>query len=283
MTAPRALAAACAVVAALAAGGCGGDPAPTAQAPAQESPEHIHGLGVDPADGSLFIATHTGLWRAPAGRPQARPVGESRQDVMGFTVVGPGRFLGSGHPGVTQDLPPLLGLIASQDAGRSWTSVSLLGEADFHVLRARGGRVYGFDATNGRLMASADDGRSWRVLSAPGPLIDLAIDPADVDRLVASTEEGLHRSTDGGNTWRPLGQDVGLLAWPSRAALYLVGADGRVQRSPDGGRTLRPVGRAGGPPAAFTSHGEELLVALDDSTVERSVDGGRTWQVRAAP
>jgi hypothetical protein len=239
------------VALALSVAGCGGDPAPSAQVPAEPSAAHVHGLGVDPADESLFIATHSGLWRAPADSQKASPVGKSRQDVMGFTVVGPNRFLGSGHPDLTQDLPPLLGLISSTNGGRSWKPVSLLGEADFHVLRYRPGRIYGYDATNGRLMASADDGGSWRELSPPGSVLDLAIDPEDVEGLVVTTEDGLHRSTDGGNTWRPLGSDVGLLAWPAQDALFLADGEGRVHRSGDGGRTLKAVGRAGGQPAAF--------------------------------
>jgi hypothetical protein len=73
----------------------------------------------------------------PNGKKTAERVGDSYQDTMGFTVVGPNRFLGSGHP-ATDDLPPLLGLIESTDAGKTWEHVSLLGEADSHVLRSAG-------------------------------------------------------------------------------------------------------------------------------------------------
>jgi hypothetical protein len=34
---------------------------------ADPGPVHVHGLGVNPADGALFIATHTGLYRVDAG------------------------------------------------------------------------------------------------------------------------------------------------------------------------------------------------------------------------
>jgi hypothetical protein len=83
--------------------------------------QHIHGLGIKPADGALMIATHSGLFRAAKGAQTAEPVGDRRQDTMGFTVVGPNRFLGSGHPDPRDDLPPLLGLIRSDDGGRKWT------------------------------------------------------------------------------------------------------------------------------------------------------------------
>jgi hypothetical protein len=50
-------------------------------------PVHVHGLGVNPSDGALFIATHTGLFRAADGDGTAVRVGGSFQDTMGFTVV----------------------------------------------------------------------------------------------------------------------------------------------------------------------------------------------------
>ncbi|MBW3550306.1 MAG: alanine:cation symporter family protein [Proteobacteria bacterium] len=38
----------------------------------------------------------------------AERIGDRRQDTMGFTVVGPRRYLGSGHPDLRDELPPLL-------------------------------------------------------------------------------------------------------------------------------------------------------------------------------
>jgi hypothetical protein len=108
-------------------------------------PVHVHGLGIDPADNALFIATHTGLFRVGERDSKAVRVGGNHQDTMGFTVVGENRFLGSGHPDLRTDLPPLLGLIESTDGGASWETISLLGEADFHVLRSADERVYGYD------------------------------------------------------------------------------------------------------------------------------------------
>jgi hypothetical protein len=75
---------------------------------------------------------------------RARRVADRFQDTMGFTVTGPDRFLGSGHPDGREGLSPFLGLIRSTDAGRTRQPVSLLGERDFHVLEAAGSRVYGY-------------------------------------------------------------------------------------------------------------------------------------------
>jgi hypothetical protein len=54
-----------------------------------------------------------------------------------------------------------------------------------------------------------------------------------------------------------------------------------VWRSTDAGRRFRTAGQIGGQPAALSSDGDDLYVALHDNTVKLSEDGGRTWSVRA--
>jgi hypothetical protein len=251
-------------------------------------PVHVHGLGVNPADGALFIATHTGLFRAGEGDPKSVRVGDNQQDTMGFTVAGVDRFLGSGHPDVQQDLPPLLGLIESTDGGETWEPISLLGEADFHVLRSAGERVYGYDVTNDRLLVSADAGRTWDEAQRPAPLIDLAVHPDDSEHLVAAGAsnviEGLYESRDGGENWRTIGDTVGLLAWPTPERLFLVDGGGNVFVSTNGGARFERRGAIGGEPAAMLGQGaDDLYVALHDGTIKRSTDGGSTWTIRSTP
>lgn len=251
-------------------------------------PVHVHGLGVNPVDGALFIATHTGLYRAGEGDPKAVRVGDSRQDTMGFSIAGPSRFLGSGHPDLREDLPPLLGLIESTDAGRSWDSLSLLGEADFHVLRSAGGHVYGYDSSHDRLLVSGDRGRTWDEAQRPAPLIDLVADPEDTRHVIASglgdRHKGLYESSNGGHAWKRIGDAVGLLAWPARDRLFLVDGGGRVFLSTDGGGDFEPRGSVGGQPAALLGQrAESLYAALHDGTIMRSTDGGVRWSVRSMP
>jgi hypothetical protein len=264
--------------------GCGGgaaDPTTPSGGATDSGPQHVHGLGINPRDGALVIATHTGLFRAMPDERHARRVGDLYQDTMGFTVVGPDQFLGSGHPDARADLPPLLGLIRSEDGGRTWEPISLLGDADFHVLRAAGRHVYGFDSTQARLLVSGDGGHTWEERTPPEPLLDLAVDPRRASHVVASSDRGLFSSRDAGRRWRPLSHDrAGLLAW--NGPLYLADAEGRVHWSDDAGRGWAAVGTVDGQPAAFASQGRELYVALHDGTVKQSTDGGRTWRVRVA-
>ena len=255
----------------------------SAAQPAAEAPEHIHGLGVT-SDDTLYIATHNGLWAASKGETEAQRVGDSRQDIMGFSMISDDVFVASGHPDLSQNQPPHLGLIKSRDGGESWQNVSLLGEADFHALAASGEQVYGFDGTQGRLMVSSDAGRSWEQRTPPAGVFALAVDPTDRNRVMASTEQGLFVSADAGKQWKLVNNELaGLLAWPTATKLFLVDGQGDVRVSTDSGKQWRVVGSIGGQPAAFIADGDDLYAALADGSVKRSSDGGRTWTARITP
>jgi hypothetical protein len=273
---------------ALFAAGCGNEEQGSSRGSKLDDPGpvHVHGLGVNPKDGALFIATHTGLFRAAKGEQESKRVADRYQDTMGFTVAGPDRFLGSGHPDFNKDpdLPPLLGLIRSEDAGQSWEPVSMLGEADFHVLEAVGQRVYGFDSTSERLLVSVDGGVRWAKRAPPEPLVSLTADPDDPKRIFVAGERRLYISSDEGRRWRSMRGYPGLLAWPASNRLYLIRADGGVSVSPNSGKSWRKVGELGGRPAAFEAEGpNELYAALHDGTVQHSTDGGELWKVRSRP
>jgi photosystem II stability/assembly factor-like uncharacterized protein len=261
---------------------CGEDGGDGEEGATSEAIEHVHGLGVNPADGSLFIATHSGLFRTSDDSTEIERVGASTQDTMGFTVVGPDRFLGSGHPGPGEEGPPSLGLIESTDAGQSWEGVSLGGEADFHVLRHAHDRVYAVNALTGLLMLSDDGGETWLERRPPAPVIDLAVDPGDPRRIIASTEAGLAVSENDGRSWRPLSDAVGLASWPEAKRLYLIDANGEVQLSRNGGGAWDAVGQIGGQPAAMAAaDGRTLYAALADGRLVESTDGGESWQPRS--
>ncbi len=261
---------------------------PVATGTQSDGVEHIHGLGVDPADGVLYAATHTGLFRVP-GKGAAARVADRRQDTMGFTITGPNTFLGSGHPDHAKDpdLDPQLGLIRSTDAAESWRTVSLAGQADFHVLHAAHGDVYGWDSGTGRLMVSADDGRTWEVRSVLD-LRDFAPSPDRPGTLLATTATGLVRSVDGGRRWQPVPDTPPLvvLTWGGAGSLFGLAPDGTVHRSADGGRTWVVRGTTGGRPEAMTvgrrAGAATLYAAVAGRGIVASTDDGATFTTRYA-
>ena len=243
---------------------------------------HVHGLGRNPADGALMIATHTGLFRVGSEGGEPERVAGRYQDTMGFTVVGPDHFLGSGHPASVADDPPFLGLIESRDAGMEWRPISLRGEVDFHVLEAQGRTVYGFgsdyESREARFLRSDDGGRSWKRLAPPEGLLGLAIDPADSRHVVALGERRGYVSRDGGSRWRPLAVPGGLVSWSRELGLIAVDIEGIVRRARGAEAAWEEVGRLGGSPAALEAVGAEVLAATHESQVLSSQDAGKTWR-----
>lgn len=235
---------------------------------------HVHGLGLD--DGELLAGTHHGAFRV-AEDGSVTQVGPS-QDFMGFTVVGPDHYLASGHPGAGQDAPGNLGLIESTDGGRTWDSVSLRGRADFHSLEARHGRVYGH--SGGVLMVSEDED-TWDERASIA-LADLAVSPDDPETVLATTEQGVAVSADGGNRFALVeGAPVlVLITWTDDGTIVGVDPRGGVHVSPDRGRTWEERGSTGGQPAALTAQGDDVFVATGDGRIVESSDGGQSFTVR---
>jgi hypothetical protein len=250
-------------------------PPPAAEVPLQ----HVHGLGVDPLQGALYAATHSGLIRF-SGHGEPEHIGDHR-DLMGFTVVGPDHFLASGHPdvaGVRDGLPGHLGVMESTDGGSSWEIVALRGEADLHAIAYTDGQAYAIDATSGRFLASSDL-RTWETRS-PSSAASIAVDPDNDQRIVTADGSRLQISDDGGRAWRTLqGPELLYVAWGPGSDLWGVGADGRTysRRPADG--SWQELDRLAGEPQAVLSDGVTRYAAAHDgeATTIHVLRNGR-WQ-----
>lgn len=246
--------------------------------------EHVHGLGINPADGSLIVATHFGSFRVPADGGDAARIGDSFQDTMGFTVAGPDRFFGSGHPDIQamQDgQPTRLGLIESTDAGANWTILSLGGEVDFHGLAYAHDQVYGWDSGTGRFMVSTDK-REWETRSTLD-LLGFAVDPDDADHIVGAGPDGLAESTDGGRNWADAdGPRLVALSWDADAGLWGANQRGDVWRR--NGSDWEQPGALPGEAQAFLATENVLYAAAHDAddrtAIYQSTDEGRSWDLR---
>lgn len=276
--------------------GCGASPS-TPQTPGPPAAEagfgHVHGLGLNPADGQVYAATHYGVFRLDDSGPVR--VADRYQDTMGFTVAGPDVFLASGHPPVTEPGPPHLGLVRTTDRAQTWEPVSLGGEADFHALSAAGATVYGWDSQSARVMRSDDGGATWQAGAALQPA-DLDVDPLTPARVLATTQAGLLESRDGGATFAPApsqppeplvllghratggatgdpaaGTPPGVIGVTSAGAVWASTADGWARATP-----------LPSPPQAFTVAGDGTVLAATDAGVHESRDEGQTWRLLAA-
>jgi hypothetical protein len=285
--------------------GCGAESDSDAQAPTgkrsdrlvdfSKRPPYVNALDIDPADGALLLTTNRGFWRIDPEKDTVERVrgtvtAGSKSSPIGtfleLKVTGPGHLVGSGHPDDPKALPNFLGYIESTDGGRTWQVISRLGDADLHKIVLLHDRMYAFDAVLGAMLISDDGGRTFKEEFTPrGLIIDFEVDPEDPDRIFASTEKQLFRSEDGGKGWRGVAQADGIrLSWPAPDAFYRAEKDGTIQRSSDGGGSWERVGSVPGEPYKFKATGpEQLLLALSDGTVMETDDGGRTWKEAFRP
>jgi hypothetical protein len=283
--------------------GCGGDDAGGSTDPASElavpwvDPDGdapiVGSLTVNPADSTLYMGTNTGLFRIPEGASKPEklvgtlntPDGSGKvSEALVVRFLGPDRLLGSGHPAAGAALPPALGLIRSDDAGKTWSSVSELGTADFHAIEPAGDEIVAALFQQSQVLVSDDDGRTWATRSAPMPLVALEVDPDDPRRWIGATERGIFVSEDSGKTWRQRDPTPNVrLAWADSGDLYRIDPGGPVKVSTDGGQRWQDRGSTGGEPQAMTVGDDgTVYVALIDGTLKVSDDGGRTFtdQVR---
>jgi hypothetical protein len=188
---------------------------------------------------------------------------------------------------------------ASQDAPDGCATVTA---AAFSPDYARDSLLFAATAEPTTVLRSVDGGRSWTAAETPfAPGVVRALLPSPtygVDQtLFALLDDGaLHRSRDGGRTWRAMAQRLDQMAVLDAAGpkLDLFGAAGGQLLRSDDGETWTPVGptpdaetllllaaapSAGPMPAlyAFTAGGR----------FARSPDGGRSWttvvETSAAP
>ena len=198
-------------------------------------------------------------------------VGESDPNVI---------YVGTGETAIRKDVTGGDGVYRSADGGASWENMGLsdtryIGKIRVHpddanlVYVAALGHIFGPNEERG-LFRSTDGGKSWeKVLykSDKAGVVDISMDPTNPRRLFASVWEtsrsfwdlssggpdsGLHRSTDGGDTWTDISNNpglpkgmkgkIGVAISPARPQRVwaIVEADnhgGGLYRSDDGGDT----------------------------------------------
>lgn len=171
---------------------------------------HIHGLGFSSDGNQLIIPAHIGLLVYEASRWSQPDL--PAHDYMGYSPIDSG-FFSSGHPDLRTDYEPFLGLIKSEDGGRTITTLVFEGESDFHLLAAgyRNHAVYVINETpNSQLgvgmFYTLDEGERWQQSQSnglEGSPIQIAVHPEEPGTVAVATERGLWLSDDFGSTFLP--------------------------------------------------------------------------------
>ncbi|MCZ2403900.1 exo-alpha-sialidase [Paenarthrobacter sp. Z7-10] len=237
---------------------------------------HVHGISVEAMSGRVLLATHEGLYDVT--RKPAVKIGPTI-DLMGFTPTSdPKVFYASGHPGTGSALSNPVGLIKSIDGGVSWQPVSRQGESDFHALTYSRGGLIGFDGA----LRTSTDGKKWSTTTTSFAPAVLAASPGSPD-VLATTEQGVQRSPDGGKTWQlnAAAPVIQFAAFATAAEVAGVSPAGAVYTSSDAGRTWTATGQVPGQVEAIAaiegSPGKPWIWAATDTGVQVSTDGGATF------
>ena len=174
---------------------------------------HVHGLAFTGDGKALAVPAHTGLAIYRDGRWS---LGQGpAHDYMGFSTA-KGAIYSSGHPAPGSGMRNPFGLMKSADGGRSWQSLGLSGEADFHLLAVgyNTNAVYVVnEERNSRmpqpgLYYTTDEGKSWKRSAAAGisgQVICLAAHPTEAGTVMLGTLGGLYLSRDFGASFTRIG------------------------------------------------------------------------------
>jgi photosystem II stability/assembly factor-like uncharacterized protein len=198
-------------------------------------------------------------------------------DVMGWSKTSDQLLVG-GHPG----------LYKSTDGGVTFTKISFFGDvSDVHSIGAAGKVVY-LGSPQVGLLASADDGTTWKLRNqsvGQGFMGSILVDPANPQRLIApDMQAGLVTSNDGGLTWKTFGGPAGAMAvaWNPRNVqeVSAIGMNGSAITN-DGGQTWQPLSLPKGSSAlTYSEDGKKMYVAILVDTNARiftSENGGKNW------
>ena len=137
---------------------------------------------------------------------------------------------------------------------------------------------------------SEDGGKSFSQDNSGLPGTDvhgLGMDPQNPETLYAYiVDAGLYRSPDAGESWEPVGDEVGvmgpILVDPRDSdTLYISSMQGGLIKSTDGGQTWQTVGpMPGGMVMSISQSWEDpdTFYAANGQQVLKSTDGGETWR-----
>lgn len=265
----------------------------------ENSPNHLHGIGYDPDNDRLYLASHFGLFAREGD--QMFQVGDERSDLMGFSLSpdNPSRVFASGHPQGGGNL----GLLYSTDEGLTYEQVfsGVQDEVvDFHAMTISAADPdYVYGAFMGQIYRSENRGVDFASFEPAG--LDstglcwgvpcLAASSDDPETVFAGTQQGLLVSINGGESWEMLNGDLGQVAAvtahpsnPDRIVAYTETMG--LAMSDDGGQTWEsrqgdlPVG-GGGVVYDITLNpddDDQMFAATMNNEVFETTDAGETWR-----
>ena len=237
-----------------------------------DSVSHIHHVKV--VENKMLVLTHEGLFEL-VGKNAMKLVGNDKIDVMGFTTLGKALFA-SGHPAQGSKMPNPIGLVKSIDGGLSWKAISLVGKVDFHFLEGAGSDLYGADSQSGKLIYSADAGKTWKYLG-PNTFIDIAVSPEMPAMAIAikNSELLLTKNAFKSTTKIKNSLKITQIEWRKSGLYALSGSS--LYKSTNSGKTWIKQSAFKGTPGILSASDQLMLVTVG-SDIYTSTDSGKNFK-----
>jgi photosystem II stability/assembly factor-like uncharacterized protein len=260
---------------------------------------------------TIFVATAGGsLWKTENEGTSFEPVFDQAPSAAGGDVaVAPSDptvvWYGTGEANIFRSSNAGVGVYKSSDGGKTWQHAGL---ANTHTIPrivihptnpnvvyvAAGGREWTDNEERG-VYKTIDGGKTWsKVLyvDAKTGANDLVMDPADPNVLYATTWQrvrrkwndprtevgyagsGIHKTTDGGKTWKPIGS--GLPAAPFRGRIGIDVARSKpnvLYAFVDNYEIARQA-----KPGEMDSYGRQRGGTIKGAEIYRTDDKGATWK-----
>lgn len=246
-------------------------------------PGDTAGVAVDHATGTLYVdVDNVGLW-------------QSTDHGQTFRRIAAGQISGRAEFDHSLNCDPAGGRMAcflldgkcgmTLDGGKTWQPFAPMGRnwdygavnwSDRHARAIFASR----HETGGEMYVSDDAGTSWHFIGKHPEFTSLGI--FDPHTLVAGTDAGITRSTDGGETWTNISKfhPVGRVAVYFRGKTWWLAREGLIT-SQDKGATWQRAGDSPSPTAGwgplFGKDAKHIIVADFQGFLESS-NGGKTWE-----
>lgn len=233
---------------------------------------HIHNVKI--FGKQIFLGTHEGLYELKSLNTVAL-IGSDKFDVMGLSIDGR-RIYASGHPGTASKFSEPVGLLFSNNSGKSWKQVALKGKVDFHLLESSGSELYGADSQSGNLFYSSNSGKTW-TSRGKNTFNEIAINPSKKGSALGIRNEKLFVTKDSFKSVSELKLDKSLtnLEWNKKS---LFATSGKILLSSnDQGRTWKTL-YAFESPIGTLAQSPELLVATTGNVIWKSNNSGLSFQ-----
>ena len=244
-----------------------------ANAETLDSVSHIHQVKV--VENKVFVLTHEGLYEL-VGKKDMKLVGKDKIDVMGFTTLGKA-LLASGHPAVGSKMPNPIGVMKSLDGGSTWKAISLVAKVDFHFLEGAGSDLYGADSQSGKLMASADSGKTWRTLGT-NTFTDIAVSPEMPAMAIAIKNSELLLTDNAFKSTTKIKNNLKItqIEWRKSGLYALSGTS--LYKSTNSGKTWTKQSTFKGAPGIL-SVSDQLMLVTVGSDIYTSKNEGKKFKI----